>query len=450
MRHTRILLVLLSLMFWDINTEAQIQSGSLLWSYQAPSMVLGCPAIAPDGTIYLGTSSGLCAITNAGSNKWTFPATQSYYSSPAIASDGTIYWGDANANVFAINPDGSQKWKVSVPGNYSTSPAIATDGTVYFVASGILYAFSPAGLKLWQFANGAGSVTTGPLSPVIGPDGVIYIGSGNQTFYAINRDGSLRWQLRTYGPCGDAAALGRDGVIYFTGNVLVSASANGTQNWYEQTEPFTGSSPAVGPDGTIYIADAQYHSLYAVDPGGKKIWQSAYGPSGIGFPTTVPAIAGDGMIYYSSSNSVFAISQQGAIQWIFGSPFTNSPPTKPTGVSPAIGPDGTVYAAFGDVLYALKGGTNGLATAPWPMYRQNLRHTGRVENPSLAPPKKRADANFDIQLAGEIGQQYSVESTSNFLNWIFVTNFVATSLPMTISDLTATNKAARFYRATTP
>jgi len=47
--------------------------------------------------------------------------------------------------------------------------------------------------------------------------------------------------------------------------------------------------------------------------------------------------------------------------------------------SPAIGSDGTVYVGSGDKkLYAIKADSKGLAKSPWPMFRQNARHTGRV------------------------------------------------------------------------
>ena len=455
MRNQQLLGLLIALLSCECLMQAQPQPGAVLWSYNSSSTVLGCPALAADGTIYLGTASGLCAITNAGSNKWTFPAPQSYYCSPAIATDGTIYWGDSSANVRAINPDGSQKWSFPLQAgvqyqiNYATSPAIGSDGTVYLVATGKLYALSPSGTKLWEFVIDSSSMPSGAHSPAIGSDGTIYVGAeSRRKFYAINPNGTEKWEFKTGSDCGDSAAIAANNTIYLTGGALFALSPDGTPQW---AGPLTlGASPAVGADGTIYLASTADYSLYAIAPGGQILWNAGYGPSALGFPTTVPAISGDGMIYYSASNSVFAISPQGAVQWIFSSPFTNVPPSRPTGVSPAVGPDGTIYAAFGNILYALKGGTNGLATAPWPMYRQNLRHTGKVEKPSLAPPKRRADANFDIQVAGEIGQAYSIQSTRDFLKWDFMTNFVATVLPMTVSDLTATNAPTRFYRATTP
>ena len=47
--------------------------------------------------------------------------------------------------------------------------------------------------------------------------------------------------------------------------------------------------------------------------------------------------------------------------------------------SPAIGFDGTVYVGSVDKkLYAIKTDSKGLAKSPWPMFRQNARHTGRA------------------------------------------------------------------------
>ena len=49
--------------------------------------------------------------------------------------------------------------------------------------------------------------------------------------------------------------------------------------------------------------------------------------------------------------------------------------------SPAIGSDGTVYVGSLDKkLYAIKTDSKGPAKSPWPMFRQNARHTGRVMN----------------------------------------------------------------------
>ena len=58
--------------------------------------------------------------------------------------------------------------------------------------------------------------------------------------------------------------------------------------------------------------------------------------------------------------------------WEFETGFTVSS-------SPAIGSDGTVYVGSIDSkLHAIKTESLGPANSPWPMFRQNSRHTGRA------------------------------------------------------------------------
>src|SRR4029450_5188574 len=68
-------------------------------------------------------------------------------------------------------------------------------------------------------------------SPAIGQNGVIYSGSYDANLYALNPDGTTRWQFPT------------SGLIF--------------------------SSPAIAPDGTIYIGSYD-QKLYAITPNGSK------------------------------------------------------------------------------------------------------------------------------------------------------------------------------------
>ena len=147
---------------------------------------------------------------------------------------------------------------------------------------------------------------------------------------------------------------------------------------------------------------------------------------------------------------MFAFTPQGNTQWVFAVPYDGSTgQIPPVFSSPAIGPDGTVYACFQNTLYAIVG-TNKLADSAWPMYRQNLRHTGKVEKPSLNQPQKRSDGGFQFQLQGELGQGYTVLGSTNLNTWTSLTSFVATTVPMDVVDFTATNFPVRFYRASSP
>jgi sugar lactone lactonase YvrE len=86
-----------------------------------------------------------------------------------------------------------------------------------------------------------------------------------------------------------------------------------------------------------------------------------------------PALGADGTIYVGSGVwKLSALKPDGTQKWVF-----------PTGglvfSSPAIGADGTIYVGSADGnLYAIYGNSGGLARTAWPMFRRDLKHTGRV------------------------------------------------------------------------
>ena len=51
-------------------------------------------------------------------------------------------------------------------------------------------------------------------SSAIDQNGVIYVGSGDNHLYAINRDGSLEWRYHTEGGVFSSPAIADDGTIY--------------------------------------------------------------------------------------------------------------------------------------------------------------------------------------------------------------------------------------------
>jgi len=80
------------------------------------------------------------------------------------------------------------------------------------------------------------------------------------------------------------------------------------------------------------------------------------------------------------------------------------------------------------------------------MYRQNCRHTGKVEKPSLQQPKKRSDASFQFQLYAQVGQTQLIQTSTDLAAWISLTNVAVTNVPMDVVDLSASNFPSRFYR----
>ncbi len=102
-----------------------------------------------------------------------------------------------------------------------------------------------------------------------------------------------------------------------------------------------------------------------------------------------PAIGVDGTIYVGTDNAwLHAFNCDGTLKWRYG---------VGEGIesSPAIDSDGTIYVGnYAADLHAVYSSSSGLADTPWPMFRQNLRHTGAVPESDYICP-------IDYDLSGD-------------------------------------------------
>ena len=127
------------ILFLALPSFASAQTdGARNWAFATMSSaiqgnIVSSPAIAPDGTVYIGTEVGvstsaspqgiLYAISPNGSKKWSITKSDWIDSSPAIAKDGTIYFGSWDGNLYAVNPDGTPKWQYKLDTYASASLA---------------------------------------------------------------------------------------------------------------------------------------------------------------------------------------------------------------------------------------------------------------------------------------------------------------------------------------
>ena len=196
-------------------------NGTVNWTYNIGSASRGYPAMATDGTLYIGADDYyLHAVNPDGSLKWKYNVGHFVAGSVAVGSDGTIYVGSYDNKLYAISSSGDLKWSYTTGNDVRYSPAIDASGNIYFGSmDGVFYALSPTGDKLWSYEVDDSYF---PSNPAIGADGTIYVGSGTGTwgtnaFYAFNANGTVKWSYPD--PDNDdmftaSPAITAEGVVY--------------------------------------------------------------------------------------------------------------------------------------------------------------------------------------------------------------------------------------------
>jgi len=326
------------------------------------------PAVAPDGTIYVGTFDGwFYALTSEGKERWRFKAGREIKSSPAVADDGTIYFGSRDRQLYALTPAGKLKWHFATGGWVDSSPGIALDGTIYFGSwDKTFYALKPDGALKWKFAVD-GVVDS---SPAIAADGTVYFGAHDKKFYALDPEGRLRWTFATGAEITTSPAIGRDGNVYFgsTDGLLYRLKADGTEVWRCRTDSGGNGSPVISESGNVIIAASQ--KTLVISPAGAVIW-SWGSPDWV---DSTPAVVRDGVFFSAPWRRLCAIAEIG---------FTGLWEANLTGnlsSSPVIGNHGEIYCCTDRCLEALQPPVLlwPPAQSSWPMFRADARHTGRV------------------------------------------------------------------------
>ncbi|HTW92330.1 MAG TPA: PQQ-binding-like beta-propeller repeat protein [bacterium] len=360
------------------------------------------PAIAPDGTIYVGSpGSALCAVNPDGTLKWTYPADANAKSSPAVGPDGTVYVGGNYGTLYAISPDsGALKWShsfaVGVP---VSSPSISSGGAVFCGCEDRFSSLTHNGGYVSDFQTDEHSVTD--AAAAISDDGTVYIAQQNGTVGAYSTNCTRRWKIHTHAVSPTDLAIAGDLSVYFGSEQSPSFTDfaalyhDGASQWAYSAGVDVHSAPAIAPDGTVYFGSTD-NCLYALNPDSSLKWRYQTG----GDVSSGPAVAADGTIYVGSNDScLYALNADGTLKWRY---LTGGR----VEAAPTIGTDGTVYFISDDgYLYALNG-TSPLAASPWPKFHHDLQNTGQatsgfsthvdtVGDPVLAPDS----SGFTIQVA---------------------------------------------------
>ncbi|MFP3902790.1 MAG: PQQ-binding-like beta-propeller repeat protein [Armatimonadota bacterium] len=274
--------------------EEFLPPAHLVWKYDAEGPVRTSPAIS-EGIAYVGSQDGwLYAVDlDTGKRKWRFPANAPITSGPTFY-DGHIYFGTDAGDLFCVK-----------------APA---DTSV------------PAGDLAWRFDAGE-AVTS---SPLVTSSGLIFFGAGDGRFYALNRNGAVKWTRQTDGaiiaapskavwtiPAGidaNVEATEKAGAILCAstdGHLYAFAEHSGERVWALDTRAPLTAAPAILGE-TIYAANYA-GEVTAIDvPSGQIRWMQRVP----GRVTSSPSVDRNNLVVVTRGGEIFGLSSRdGKEKW---------------------------------------------------------------------------------------------------------------------------------------
>ncbi|MBN2802838.1 MAG: PQQ-like beta-propeller repeat protein [Deltaproteobacteria bacterium] len=189
-----------------------------------------------------------------------------------------------------------------------------------------------------------------PASPVIGPDGTVYIGSVDGTFNALRQDGTLRWNYVCSEPFFSTAAISKSGLVYAgcDDNTLLAFTTDGVLRFSFRTGEDMDSPPVIDDDGTIYTGG---DALNALDSGGNLKWKAILNRHA----SSSPSVRSDGSVVIGShDNRLYAFAKDGTALFAYGTG------DKILGTAAILDNDDIIFGGDTGFIYRLSGKNGGM------------------------------------------------------------------------------------------
>jgi outer membrane protein assembly factor BamB len=230
---------------------------------------------------------------------------------------------DTDGYLFKFDKSGNIIWKVNLDGyDIYNSPLIDKDGIIYIGSTdGCFYAINPDGSIKWKFCTDS-EIQCGLRGVNIGLDGTLYF-STLEALYALNNDGTVKWSLPEY--ADSRVVISPDGNTLYVNSIrsgTISALDNdGNLKWvYLDVEGAFASNLLVDSYGRIYIltSDSTYS---AVNENGKLVWDFSISSHKIWKKdqidyTAAPTIDKMGNFYFLSFYDLYSLDYSGNLRWI--------------------------------------------------------------------------------------------------------------------------------------
>lgn len=287
------------------------------------------PAVTPDGLVIVGSAGSdhsLIALnpndvnpdTNAPFEAWRFTGAKDYWMAPPLVLDNKLFAVNSDGNLYILDLQDEKSVKdatvVQLGGRLWAQPT--TDGERVFVTSldHSVFAIDANTYKVLWHEDLGGAV---PGSAVLGPDGMLYIGSLDSQLERFDpATGSHESVLDAENWIWNTPSLDGD-TLYFgdvDGNFYSFNTATGKTNWkpVKPDGPIT-AGPLVQDDHVLLATESG--TVFAIDRDGKVLWTEDIG----GKIYTTPITAGQLTIVAPLETEFYlaALDSNGRQVWTF-------------------------------------------------------------------------------------------------------------------------------------
>ncbi len=314
------------------------------WVYRTGARVYASPIVAPDGTIYVGsTDRTLVALTSAGTLRFRYTGGDRFYATAALDREGHVIVGNHDGSIVSLTPAGQVRWRRELGAPVDASAAIGEDGTIYVTADGLHALDAARGADRWHVVSPSPVRT----SPAIHPAGLVIFATPEGRVTAVRAaTGEVAWEHALGGSTDSSPTITDDGHVVIGDDLshVTALDANGQLVWQVTTEGDVRATPAIGLDGTIVVGSDD-RRIYGISPAGEVRFRVATS----GRVRSSARVDAEGRFYVGSQDDfVYVLAPDGTQIYRHGL-------GRDVDSTCAIAPDGTLIVGVDDGgVYALR------------------------------------------------------------------------------------------------
>ena len=220
------------------------------------------PVIPRAGRVLFGSHDGVLydVASDTGAIVWRFNTSDRIYPTPLVLESGSIFVGSDSDRIFALGANGTVDVALATTDDADTSAVLVGDGSLRVASGRVLYALEPQ-LTVPLRLEFGGKVYS---SPAARSDGSVIVGCQDDSVYAVDATGTVRWHTPTGGDVDATPAIDEaHGVAYVgsdDGTLYALALVDGAVRWRRPLGGYIRAGVAIGLDGTLVVGTYGPHT----------------------------------------------------------------------------------------------------------------------------------------------------------------------------------------------